>query len=119
MNKYFYDDIFISIELGRQSASTGRATSYCISHIWNRCLFSYSTLRLTVTLLSLLTPTFFLSKQYFMNFGFFAYGQLVGQSPKFKNIFEKARPKAKIILTKNTPRPKGQRTQLFVRIIIY
>ncbi len=60
MNKYFYDDIFISIELGRQSASTSRATS-SISHIWNRCPFSYSTLRLTVALLStydtLLTPT--------------------------------------------------------------
>ena len=42
MNKYFYDDIFISIELGRQSASTGRATS-SNGHIWNRCLFSYST----------------------------------------------------------------------------
>ncbi len=43
MNKYFYDDIFISIELGRHSASTGRATSYSNGHIWNRCLFSCST----------------------------------------------------------------------------
>ena len=44
MNKYFYDDIFISIELGRQSASTGRATIYSNGHIWNRCCpFSYST----------------------------------------------------------------------------
>ncbi len=43
MNKYFYDDIFISIELGRQSAWTGRATSYSNGHIWNWCLFSCST----------------------------------------------------------------------------
>jgi hypothetical protein len=58
MNKYFYDDIFISIELGQQSALTGRATSYSNSYIWNRCTFSYSTsLSNTVTLLSLLTPT--------------------------------------------------------------
>ncbi len=59
MNKYFYDDICISIKLGRQSASTGRATS-SNGHIWNRCLFSCSTSSCVSrlrTLLSLLTPT--------------------------------------------------------------
>ncbi len=57
MNKYFYDDIFISVELGRQSASTGRATSSKTVISGTGVLSVIRRRRLTVKLLSLLTPT--------------------------------------------------------------